>query len=321
MKLLTIGCGAIGRRHAENAKKYAEVSIYDENDLVSQTVGAALQVPTFRTLASALQWLPDVVVVSTPPHSHVSIASQAIVAGAHVLIEKPISNVVHGVDLLIRTARENNRKIYVVCNMRFHPAVIVVQKNLTKIGRPFFARAHYGNYLPNMRPDRDYRSLYAAKRSLGGGVILDAIHEVDYLRWLLGEVESVIASAATLSDLEIDVEDYASLLLTHNNGVRSEIHLDYLQQCKRRGCEIVGEQGTLLWESLGKKPELCTVKLFLKATQTWETLYQETMEDLNQPYDLLMQSLIHALQGETTILATAEDGLAALKVSLAASLR
>ena len=76
----------------------------------------------------------------------------------------------------------------VVCNMRFHPAVAALRHALPMIGKPLFAQAHYGNYLPDMRPGADYRTLYCASAAAGGGVILDAIHEIDYLIWLFGAV-------------------------------------------------------------------------------------------------------------------------------------
>src|SRR5436309_2376616 len=98
-----------------------------------------------------------------------------------------------------------------------------------------------------MRPGAEYRSLYCSRAEAGGGVILDAIHEIDYLAWLFGPVERVSAEAGRIGDLDIDVEDYASLALMHRGGVRSEIHLDYLQRWKRRGCEVVGSEGTLIW--------------------------------------------------------------------------
>ncbi len=314
IKLLILGYGSIGRRHATNAIKYARVGIYDSSP---STHVDANDICVFSSVQAAFEWKPEAVIIAAPHDSHVSLAKQAIAAGAHVFIEKPISNNLDGTDDLLRLARERNKKIYVACNMRFHPAVSALKTNLPKIGRPLFARAHYGNYLPNMRPGQNYRALYAAQKDCGG-VILDGIHEVDYLRWFFGDVEEVVAHSAKLSDLEIDAEDYACLVLKHNSGVRSEIHLDYLQQCKRRGCEIVGEQGTLVWHSEGKQPEKCEVRLFLKGFNDWKTVYSNENEDINNAYDRQMKAFIESLSGAKTSLSTAEDGVAALKIGLLA---
>jgi len=314
MKLLVIGYGSIGRRHAKNFSQHVEVAVYDQNiGLLNQN-----EFQTFDSLEAALAWQPAVVVVSTPHHTHLEIATQALQSGADVLIEKPISHALDGVNQLIEQADIQQKKCHVVCNMRFHSAVATLKQNLFRIGQPLFVRAHYGDYLPTMRPHVDYRNLYAANREQGGGVILDAIHEIDYLQWIFGAVQSVNAEAAKLSDLDINVEDYAAICLHHQNGVRSEIHLDYLQRCRQRGCEIVGDQGTLIWRSINKMPEQCRVDFYSTEDKQWQTLYYCEDEPPNQPYEYLVEHYLNALSHDNNDLATAEDGLNALKTALAA---
>ena len=159
----------------------------------------------------------------------------------------------------------------VVCNIRYHEAVMAIHRNMHKIGTVLYAKAQYGNYLPNMRPNVNYRDLYCAHKETGGGAILDVIHEIDYLTWLLGPVIAVNCVADKISNLDINVEDFASMILTHQSGARSSIHVDYLKPFKRRECEIVGEKGMILWQSEGKTPETCTVKLFETRKQEWTT--------------------------------------------------
>lgn len=314
MKLLVLGCGSIGKRHAENFSTLAEVAVYDSNPDAMQN----LSLTSFDSLVSALAWQPDAVVVSTPHHTHLDVATQALESGAHVLVEKPISNALEGVSDLIALADAKSKSLNVVCNMRFHSGVSVLRDNLVRIGKPLFARAYYGNYLPNMRPNADYRALYAANRAQGGGVILDAIHEVDYLRWFFGPVSSVSAEAGKLSDLDIDVEDYAAIQLKHESGVRTEIHLDYLQRCKRRGCEIVGDQGTLIWHSNGKNPERCHVRFFSEEKNEWEKLYENKDEPANDAYQRLAKQFLDAVSNDASALASGDDGLRALRIALAA---
>jgi len=317
-KLLIIGCGSIGQRHAENASKYSHVGVLDMNVDLTQAVAASINGRPFQTLEKALAWKPDGIVVATPHRSHVPLVLQTLNANADIMIEKPISHDLASVDQLLEATKEKSNKLFVVCNMRFHPAIRLIKEHLFDIGQAYFSRVYYGNYLPNMRPNRDYREFYAGKRESGGGVVLDATHEVDYLRWFFGDVEAVSCNATQCSKLDIDVEDYATITLKHTNGVYSEIHLDYLQQCKRRGCEIVGEKGTLVWASEGKHPEICTVRLFLKETGRWKELYHSNNENLNKPYELLMGSFIKSLAHDVDILASAEDGLATLRINLAA---
>ena len=193
-------------------------------------------------------------------------------------------------------AESLGRKVYVVCNMRFHPALRAVREALPAIGKPLFARAHYGNYLPDMRAGADYRELYCARRQTGGGVILDAIHEVDYLSWFFGQPVSVSCESAKLSDLDIDVEDYAGIHMRHESGVRSETHLDYLRRYKRRGLEVVGENGSVIWLSEGKNPESCMVRRHV-AGRGWETVFRDDALDASHMYAELMRRFVDAAQG------------------------
>jgi predicted dehydrogenase len=283
MKILVAGWGSIGKRHLTNATRLAETAVFDINTRVAETCRRELGIQTFTDLKTALEWKPNGVVVATPTNLHIPIALASVEAGANVLIEKPISHSADGVDTFLDRAETLKRKVFVVCNMRFHPAIYAICRNLDLIGRPFFARAHYGNYLPDMRPDVDYRKLYSASRKRGGGAVLDGIHELDYLVWLFGSASKVLCNAAKLSGLEIETEDYASISLRHESGVASEIHLDYLRPFKRRGCEIVGEQGMVLWQSEGKKPEKCSVRLYDKRTGQWKSILDCEEVDFNKP--------------------------------------
>ena len=294
MKLLVIGCGSIGRRHARNASAKAEVAVFDTD---AAKTAALETVQAFDSLEAALDWGPRGAIVAVPNALHLSIAHACIEAGADVLIEKPIAHSLRGVADFLAQAEGLGRQVFVACNMRFHPGPASLRRALGSIGRPLFARAHFGNYLPNMRPGVDYRQLYCARRETGGGVILDGIHELDYVAWLLGPVSEVRCAASKLSDLDLDVEDYAAITLQHRGGARSEIHLDYLQQVKRRGCEIVGTEGTLVWASEGKAPEACSVRLYRRDVGRWEELLEDRDLDADAAYRDMLDAYLAAIGG------------------------
>jgi predicted dehydrogenase len=104
----------------------------------------------------------------------------------------------------------------------------------------------FGSWLPDWRPSVDYRTTYSAQAALGGGVLLDAIHELDLLIWLLGvDGFSVVGAVVDrLGPLDIDVEDTVIAVLLHEQGVAIEVALDYLSRRYRRGIEIVGDRAT-----------------------------------------------------------------------------
>ncbi|HEY8190544.1 MAG TPA: Gfo/Idh/MocA family oxidoreductase [Micavibrio sp.] len=312
MKILVVGAGSIGKRHATNAAALGhETGIFDLNPQAAQVSN----ITTFSSLSNALDWKPDGAVIATPHKTHIDMARQVTTAGIPVLIEKPISHTLDGVDEFLSSSQ---KPVYVVCNMRFHPAIKALHENISAIGKIHYARAQYGNYLPNMRPDADYKKLYCAHKNEGGGVILDAIHEIDYLSWLLGAAQSVSTEADKRSDLEIDVEDYAALSLRHETGIRTEIHLDYLQQCKRRGCEIAGSEGTLIWESTGKTPEDCSVRLY--SNGKWREVYKEPALDASFMYKDMMNAFIEEIvkPGSHPELLRGTEAIIALRVAMAA---
>lgn len=317
MRLLVVGCGSIGQRHARNAAGLAaEVGVVDADPGRAAAVSAEIGVRSFTNLEAALAWKPDGAVIATPNHLHIEHARAALAAGAHVLIEKPVSHQVAGVADFLRDAERAGRSVFVGCNMRYHPGPTALRRALQHIGLPLFARAQFGNHLPSMRPGVDYRTLYCARHETGGGVILDSIHEIDYVSWLLGPITSVACSASRISTLEIKAEDYAAITTCHDSGARAEIHLDYIQRFKRRGCELVGSDGTLIWASEGKVPEHCSVRLYRAEISSWETLYHSEDVDANAMYVAMLAEFLSVLEGAAPD--NLLDGWAALS-SLAAA--
>ena len=318
MRLLIVGCGSIGRRHAANAAGLAEVGLLDAEPGRASALAEETGAQAFPALEAALAWAPQAALVAAPNDQHLPLARTLVEAGLHVLIEKPISHSLEGVDALLTMAEAHGCRLFVACNMRYHAGPAALREALTRIGKPLFARAHFGHYLPNMRPGRDYRELYCAQRARGGGAILDSIHELDYLAWLLGPVTEVACSAATLSDLDIDVEDYAAIVLRHRSDARSELHLDYLQHHKRRGCEIVGSEGSLIWQSEGKAPERCSVRLYSEGAST--DLAASAAVDGNAAYVEMLRDFLEVVRGdrESERLLTARQARNDLAVALAA---
>jgi predicted dehydrogenase len=317
MRLLIVGCGSIGRRHARNAAALTQVAVVDADPIRARDVASELEsVFWFSDLSKALAWRPDGVVIATPSHLHMNLTIAALDSGAHVLVEKPISHQILGVADVLARADRAGRRVFVGCNMRYHPGPSALRAALPSIGRPLFARAHFGNYLPSMRPGVDYRTLYCARRESGGGVILDSIHEIDYIAWLLGPISGIKCTAGHISTLEIAVEDYAAVTMLHKSGARSEIHLDYFQRFKRRGCEIVGSDGTLIWSSEGKTPEHCVVRLYQEQSAEWEMLYKSQGVDSNSMYAAMLEEFLAVLAGRsaTTLL----DGWGGLNTLAAA---
>lgn len=250
-RYLVIGTGSIGQRHCRNLVELGhEVLAWDVDPARLREAGAAPGVTTASSLQAALGVGLDGALICTPPASHLRLAREALSAGLDVFVEKPISHSSEGVQALLDEARRRERLVMVGFNLRFLPSLKRVKALLDekRAGEILSVRAEFGAYLPDWRPGRDYREGYAVRAALGGGILLDAIHELDYLGWLLGDAEEVSCVAGHRSALAGDTEDVAEVTVRFQSGTLAQAHLDYVQRVYRRNLQVIGDAGTILWD-------------------------------------------------------------------------
>ena len=332
MKFLIAGLGSIGRRHLRNLLALGEQDI-----LLYRTHHSSLPddelvgFPMETDLERALAHRPDAVIVSNPTALHLQVAIPAAHLGCHLLLEKPVSHTLAGVDKLRAAVKESGSRVLVGYQFRFHPglqkAAVLLQSGA--IGRPLSTRAHWGEYLPGWHPWEDYRQGYSAQASLGGGAILTISHPLDYLRWLLGNVEAVWAFAGKRSDLELDVEDCAEIGLRFKQGTLATVHLDYNQRPPEHYLEIIGTQGTLRWDNRDGAVSIFESRPDGKdpvSTGNWQTYpIQGTFGagktfERNDLFLAEMRHLIQVLHGAAHPVCTLDDGIQAQRIALAAQL-
>jgi len=318
MKFLIAGFGSIGRRHFRNLRALREQDI-----LFYRTHKSTLEddeLSGFRVehdLSHALAHRPDCVIVSNPTALHLPVAIPAAKAGCHLLLEKPVSHSMDGIPELQAAVREGGGQVLVGFQYRFHPGLQQIAALLAEnaIGRPLSVRAHWGEYLPNWHPWEDYRQGYSARAELGGGVILTLCHPLDYLRWLLGEVEAVWAFTGRLGDLSLDVEDTAEIGLRFVNGAIASVHLDYNQRPATHNLEIIGTRGTLRWDNADGIVQLYTGE---KGLASWRSHPPPENFERNDLFLAEMRHFLAVARREVQPLCTLQDGIQALRLALAA---
>lgn len=226
------------------------VKIWDPDPSRARQLAAEVQGSVADSFSAGLASSPPIVFICSPPVFHVEQAVQAIRSGAHMFVEKPLSHSFQGISELAREAAVARRTVQVGYNMRFLPAIQKIKEIATDgtLGRVLWMAAEFGQYLPDWRPQQDYRLNYTARRDLGGGIILDASHELDYVLWILGRPSKVIAMAGRNGSLEVDVEDCATVLMNFPGPAQADVHLDFLRRDYTRGCRIVGETGSIEWK-------------------------------------------------------------------------
>jgi len=315
-KALVVGLGSIGRRHIEILKEiYPDVKIallrhnnceLDENE--TQIVDDC-----YTDYKDALMFKPDVAIISNPATLHIDIALKCAAAGIHLFVEKPIAADILGVQKLIDLCHNNGVMLMTAYNLRFLPSLNylndVIQQG--KIGNILSVRAEVGQYLPNWRPGSDYRQSVSAQKKLGGGVLTELSHEVDYLLWLFGDVEWVTAHLSHQSNLEIDVEDTVYILLGFKQTksckpLTASLNMDFIRHDTTRKCEVIGEKGTLIWNAVIGK-----VEYFSERGNAWEELFID-MPEVNFTYREQIKHFISCVEKGTAPYVSGVDGLKAL---------
>lgn len=317
MKILIAGLGSIGRRHLRNfqAVNAGEcVLLRTRRSTLPNDELAGL--PSEHNLAEALQkHKPDIVVVSNPTSLHLDVAIPAAEAGCHLLLEKPISQTMDRVSTLADIVRQQDVRVLVGFQFRFHPGLQHIKQLLDEdaIGPVTSVHVHWGEYLPAWHPWEDYRIGYAARSDLGGGVLLTLCHPFDYLRWLIGEVEAVSAMTAQEGGLDIEVEDTANVMLRFINGALGTVHLDYVQRPPSHVLQITGQRGHILWDNAHG-----AVQCYRTDTATSETVEMDSDFERNTLFIQEVKHLLNCVENDTEPCVNLADGIAAQRIVLAA---
>ncbi len=249
-RVVIVGCGSIGRRHARNlsAAGVREILVVDSSRAAAEATAAECGAHVTGSLGEALDRGARVCFICTPSDLHIRDAVLAASRGADLFIEKPLSHSLEGVDALTQEAQRRRLITMVGCNMRFHPGPQTVRRLLDEgaIGAVLSARIHAGSYLPRWRPAQDYRSSYSASVA-HGGAILDCIHEIDLALWYFGAGRLHSAAALSAAAIGLETDGLAELLVHHTSGVLTSIHLNFIQRDYSRSCLVIGTEGTIEW--------------------------------------------------------------------------
>lgn len=313
--VLIIGSGSIGQRHAKNlANLGAKISLYDVNKELLANICRENKYTLINDLDKALEKENyHAALICTPTSIHLKYALCAAEAGCHLFIEKPISDKSEGLPQLLDLIDKKKLLTLVGCNFRFHPGLMKIHSLLSKeiIGKIIYSRAQFGQFLPDWHPWEDYRHTYSAQKKLGGGVILDRIHEIDYMQWLFGEVSEVIAMADHLSHLEIDTEDIAEILLKFTKGSIGSIHLDYIRRTYDASLEIIGETGTIRWNYQNH-----FIEWYVAAENCWHRIKWEKIDN-NQMYVDEMKHFLKLIEKQEKSICPVREAIKVLEIALA----
>lgn len=324
MRILVAGLGAIGQRHARNLRACSGASLellaYRRRRLPavvtdaltrddSQNVEQALGLTVFTDLDEALRARPDAVFVCTPSSLHLEIAQRAADAACHLFIEKPVSHTLEGVERLRDSVAAKQLVALVGCQWRYHPGVRWLRDVIGAgtLGRLGCVEIEYAEYLPDWHPYEDYRTSYAARAELGGGVVLTQIHDYDLAWWLFGPFHSVQATGGRLSQLEIDVEDTVRARFA-GGAVPVAVQQTFASRSPRRTITVSGEHGSVTIDLL--EAQIAT---------TVPGLDPPMLEGYrrNEMFEAEARHFLACLDGSERPAVPLDDGIAVLRTALA----
>lgn len=303
MKVLIIGLGSIAKKHINSLRKVsAEAEIYALR--TSKSASSLEGVTDIYNIDELDMKSIDFVIISNPTAKHYETICQVCNYEKPLFIEKPLfSEITDKSEVLVRQVSESAQITYVACNLRFLESLQFLKKEIQD-KRINEVNVYCGSYLPDWRPNVDFRKVYSANKEQGGGVHIDLIHELDYVYWLFGRPEQTKAFFSNNSSLKISAYDYANYLWTYSQFSVSVV-LNYYRRDSKRTIEIITDSGTYEVDVLKNTVDFDKKCIFVSPNKTMDT------------YDSQMRFFINEIMtGKSTQFNTIEEANEILKLCI-----
>ena len=303
--LAIVGLGSIGRRHL---RLISEIRPDIKIIVVRSGHGSAcdeekMAVKVTDSIGDAIKEGIQAAIISSPATLHLKQSLELAKNGIHLLIEKPISHTSDRVKELLKIVNENRITIMVGYVLRYDLGAMKFKNWLdNKVkGKILHARIECGSYLPDWRPDQDYRKTVSALSELGGGVLLELSHEVDYLYWFFGKPKDVQAQIRNSGTLDINVEDQVDLLMTSEQGYCISVQIDFNRRHVERKCKVLTTEGELIWDAVNKNV-------------TWKGVNKEQFKyeynnERNSIYRKQLEVFFDCIENDNDPIVTVKDGI------------
>ncbi len=304
MNILIVGLGSIAKKHIKALQSLnIETTIYALRSSVNAENVEGIN-NIYHLEDKAVKY--DFAIISNPTHLHYQFIQLLANKKIPLFIEKPVVHTLEKISELISLIDTKAVITYVACNLRFHPCIQylknAVEKNVAKINE---LNVYCGSFLPDWRPGKDFRSVYSANASMGGGVHLDLFHELDYTTWLFGFPSKSNSVLRSVSTLQINACDYANYILEYRSFT-ANIVLNYYRRKPKRLIEIVFEDDTWTVDLINS-----TIK-----NDSGELLFSDVEFTIKDTYVVQLQYFIECLKNNQVPMNSFRHSVENLKICL-----
>jgi len=305
---VVVGTGSIAKRHISNLKQLFPNALIAcaPSSKESMSIHQIEADKIFRDISEAIKANPICAIVASPTPLHLKNAYDFLCSDIPTLIEKPLCQNLKAFKEYKEVFERKKSIVEIGYCLRYQPAAIEFKKLIEKknvLGEIHSVIVDVGQYLPDWRPGTDYKESVSAKESLGGGVLLELSHELDYINWLFGASDSVFCKAINTGVLSIDVEDKVDAILMRNDNFTINLHMDFLQRNPERYCKVIGSEGNLQWDILRNRI------VFKGSKEREEVLFFEEEYDRNEMYLSMLSRFSRLVKENLKPLISLEEGL------------
>jgi predicted dehydrogenase len=324
IKFAVVGCGHIGKRHAEMITRNSEselVALIDVKNKEELEIGH-YDVPFFNSLADFLNSnvFVDVINIATPNGFHASQALECLNFNKNVVIEKPLALNKNDAEKILHTALKVHKHVFAVMQNRYSPPSVWIKEIIDsgKLGNIFIVQLNcYWN-----RDERYYKDeSWHGKKDLDGGTLFTQFsHFIDILYWLFGDIQNIEAKFKDFNHENLtDFED--SGLVTFDFARGGIGCLNYSTAIWNQNLEssmtIIGEFGSVkIGGQYMDKVEYCHIKNYempqLAPTNPGNDY--GTYKGSAQNHNYVIENIVDVLQGKSTITTNALEGLKVVEI-------
>lgn len=265
LKILILGCGSIGTRHAKNLKSIGvkDIVLCDKDRFRLKSLSKIIETNfVYDDYKQAVKENKDLsaAVICTPTSYHTEQALYFAKNGINLFIEKPLSHNLAKIKSLQKCIDSNKLIVMMGHSYMFESGFLKLKSLIGKktIGQVYFATYLQGQFLPDWHPKSDYRIEYTARKNLGGGALLTLTSHSFYLiEWLFGKVKSVQGHIITrVGKLDVDVDDSVFLLMKTSKNIIIQSQNNFIVPIHNHKIIVEGEKGRLEYDFVEKKIEI-----------------------------------------------------------------